>query len=260
MSTGAADPERVRTSITSMNALLDPLKHLYLNLADADGKTTRARCLFALADTGILDDLSCADVGADLGHGFSDDVEVEWTYEDFVNVLGAAIAHRTAHRKPLPAAPRGVAQRQLRDLFHLCCNDFDRARPKSNASRLTLHQWLVVCDGADLLTRRFTRDAAAVVFARCRRGAETDLGLDQFITCLASLAVETGKTFEAVVSAVSTSPLCTGGAENVAPAKDIAPGAAKDTYKTPGKVRVPTVFGGAKPKTPERRSRPRGVL
>ena len=250
MSTGAADPERVRTSITSMNALLDPLKHLYLNLADADGKTTRARCLFALADTGILDDLSCADVGADLGHGFSDDVEVEWTYEDFVNVLGAAIAHRTAHRKPLPAAPRGVAQRQLRDLFHLCCNDFDRARPKSNASRLTLHQWLVVCDGADLLTRRFTRDAAAVVFARCRRGAETDLGLDQFITCLASLAVETGKTFEAVVSAVSTSPLCTGGAENVAPAKDIAPGAAKDTYKTPGKVRVPTVFGGAKPKTP----------
>ena len=250
MSTGAADPERVRTSITSMNALLDPLKHLYLNLADADGKTTRARCLFALADTGILDDLPCADVGADLGHGFSDDVEVEWTYEDFVNVLGAAIAHRTAHRKPLPAAPRGVAQRQLRDLFHLCCNDFDRARPKSNASRLTLHQWLVVCDGADLLTRRFTRDAAAVVFARCRRGAETDLGLDQFITCLASLAVETGKTFEAVVSAVSTSPLCTGGAENVAPAKDIAPGAAKDTYKTPGKVRVPTVFGGAKPKTP----------
>ena len=108
-----------------------------------------------------MDDLSCADVGADLGHGFSDDVEVEWTYEDFVNVLGAAIAHRTAHRKPLPAAPRGVAQRQLRDLFHLCCNDFDRARPKSNASRLTLHQWLVVCDGADLLTRRFTRDAAA---------------------------------------------------------------------------------------------------
>ena len=115
-------------------------------------------------------------------------------------------------------------KRQLRDLFHLCCNDFDRARPKSNASRLTLHQWLVVCDGADLLTRRFTRDAAAVVFARCRRGAETGLGLDQFITCLASLAAETGKTFEAVVSAVSTSPLCTGRAENVAPAKDIARG------------------------------------
>ena len=40
MSAGTADPESVRTSITSMNALLDPLKHLYLNLADADGKTT----------------------------------------------------------------------------------------------------------------------------------------------------------------------------------------------------------------------------
>ena len=250
MSAGTADPESVRTSITSMNALLDPLKHLYLNLADADGKTTRARCLFALADTGILDDLPCADVSADLGRGFCDDAEVEWTYEDFVNVLGAAIAHRTAHRKPLPSAPRGVPQRQLRDLFHLCCNDFDRARPKSNASRLTLHQWRVMCDGADLLTRRFTADASAVVFARCRKGPERDLGLDQFIACLAAAAAETGRTFESVVSAVSTSPLMTGGAENVPPAKEIVPAATKDTYKTPGKVRVPAVFGGAKPKTP----------
>ena len=250
MSAGTADPESVRTSITSMNALLDPLKHLYLNLADADGKTTRARCLFALADTGILDDLPCADVSADLGRGFCDDAEVEWTYEDFVNVLGAAIAHRTAHRKPLPSAPRGVPQRQLRDLFHLCCNDFDRARPKSNASRLTLHQWRVMCDGADLLTRRFTADASAVVFARCRKGPERDLGLDQFIACLAAAAAETGRTFESVVSAVSTSPLMTGGAENVPPAKEIGPAATKDTYKTPGKVRVPAVFGGAKPKTP----------
>ena len=250
MSAGTADPESVRTSITSMNALLDPLKHLYLNLADADGKTTRARCLFALADTGILDDLPCADVSADLGRGFCDDAEVEWTYEDFVNVLGAAIAHRTAHRKPLPSAPRGVPQRQLRDLFHLCCNDFDRARPKSNASRLTLHQWRVMCDDADLLTRRFTADASAVVFARCRKGPERDLGLDQFIACLAAAAAETGRTFESVVSAVSTSPLMTGGAENVPPAKEIGPAATKDTYKTPGKVRVPTVFGGAKPKTP----------
>jgi YD repeat-containing protein len=223
MSAGTADPESVRTSITSMNALLDPLKHLYLNLADADGKTTRARCLFALADTGILDDLPCADVSADLGRGFCDDAEVEWTYEDFVNVLGAAIAHRTAHRKPLPSAPRGVPQRQLRDLFHLCCNDFDRARPKSNASRLTLHQWRVMCDGADLLTRRFTADASAVVFARCRKGPERDLGLDQFIACLAAAAAETGRTFESVVSAVSTSPLMTGGAENVPPAKEIGP-------------------------------------
>ena len=232
-----------------MNALLDPLKHLYLNLADADGKTTRARCLFALADTGILDDLPCADVSADLGRGFCDDTEVEWTYEDFVNVLGAAIAHRTAHRKPLPSAPRGVPQRQLRDLFHLCCNDFDRARPKSNASRLTLHQWRVMCDGADLLTRRFTADASAVVFARCRKGPERDLGLDQFIACLASSAAETGRTFESVVSAVSTSPLMTGGAENVPPAKEIGPaGATKDTYKTPGKVRVCLLYTSPSPR------------
>ena len=85
----------------------------------------RARYLFALADTGILDDLPCADVGADLGHGFSDDVEVEWTYEDFVNVLGAAIAHRTAHRRH--RQPQGVAQRQLGSVSPL----LQRLRPRA---------------------------------------------------------------------------------------------------------------------------------
>jgi hypothetical protein len=131
------------------------------------------------------------------------------------------------------------------------CNVLYRyTEAKSNANRLTLRQWCRLCDSAELLSKRcnavglctplepemcfpgFSRfafsnstctaydaAAAAVIFARCRRGgAEEDLSLEQFVSALACVAAEMNKSFEAAVSQVGTCPLLTGGgSDNAAP-------------------------------------------
>jgi len=61
---------------------------------------------------------------------------------------------------------------------------------------------------------------AAVTFAMARRGAEEDLSLEQFVSALAIVAGQTGRSFESIVSLAATCPLY---AEQTAPK---TPGAA----------------------------------
>jgi len=151
-----------------------------------------------------------------------------------------AIKFRATHRNSLPAPPRGFPLRQLKEMYQTACNDFDRTKAKSNAARVTLKQWSQLCAAGELPTKRFTPAAAAVTFAMARRGAEEDLSLEQFVSALAMLAEQTGRSFESVVSLAATCPLY---AEQTAPK---TPGAAP---RTPGPGARPKTPGAA-PKTP----------
>ena len=69
---------------------------------------------------------------------------------------------------------------------------------------MSLAQFVRLCDGAlSALSRRHSSAAAAVVFARCRRGADERLSFESFVAAIALLATETGKTFEAVAAAAA---------------------------------------------------------
>jgi hypothetical protein len=114
----------VGASAATLNGLFDPLKELFLALADSDGMATRSKTLFALADTGILDDLNCADLGAEFGGGG----DAPATYDDFMASVAQAMTFRVAHRNALPAPPRGFPLRQLKEMYQTACNDFDRTK------------------------------------------------------------------------------------------------------------------------------------
>ena len=119
-------------------------------------------------------------------------------------MLGRALLHRASRRPCLPTHPRGHPVKPLKDLYALACNDFDAHRPRSNANRMSLAQFVRLCDGAlSALSRRHSSAAAAVVFARCRRGADERLSFESFVAAIALLATETGKTFEAVAAAAA---------------------------------------------------------
>ena len=60
-----------------------------------------------------------------------------------------------------------MTPRQLKETYGTACNNFDRAKPKLNAARLTLQQWCQLCDSAELFNKRFNAAAATVIFARC---------------------------------------------------------------------------------------------
>ena len=194
-------------------------------------------------DTGIIDDLNSADLAADLDLG---DGDVPATYDDFVQALGRALLHRASRRPSLPTHPRGHPVKPLKDLYALACNDFDAHRPRSNANRMSLAQFVRLCDGAlPALSRRHSPAAAAVVFARCRRGADERLSFDNFVAAMALVASETGKTFEAVAAAAAAH--AANGAPAVSPdrahaassarRRSVAPKTAKSTEFPRGSLR-----------------------
>lgn len=195
----------------------------------------------------MLDDLACAEVGAVLLAGDAmGDATV--TYPDFIAMVASTVSHRAAHRAPQPGPPRGFPVKSLKEAFSVACNDFDRFKPKSNAHRMSLRQWCRLAESADLLNRRVNVSAAAIVFARCRRGNDLGLSLEQFVHALAIIAPETGKSFETAASNVGTCPAVTGGDLLGAPTSPSSGTNINPPFKTPGKVHPPNP--GLRPKTP----------
>ena len=134
----------------------------------------------------------------DIGDG-----DVPATYDDFVAVLGRALLHRASRRPSLPTHPRGHPVKPLKDLYALACNDFDAHRPRSNANRMSLAQFVRLCDGA------LSRALSPSLIRRRRRRlrpvppARTSDSPSKFRRRIALLATETGKTFEAVAAAAA---------------------------------------------------------